>query len=112
VSRLGTTKQFYHDLLGFDIPFAIPGGSAVFFSAGGYHHHIGTNLWQGEGAPSPPADAIGLRYFMVVLPDSAELQQVVARVEAAGVTTQPIEEGILIHDPAANGIVLTAESAA
>lgn len=110
VSRLEPTRQFYHQLLGFDIPFNIPGGSAMFFSAGGYHHHIGTNLWQGEGAPPPPADAIGLRYFTVVLPDAAELQRIVARVEQAGVTSQTVEEGILIHDPAANGILLTTES--
>ncbi|MBE0689771.1 MAG: VOC family protein, partial [Anaerolineae bacterium] len=109
VSRLAPTEHFYHDVLGFDIPFDLPGAQAMFFSAGGYHHHIGTNLWQGEGAPPPPADAIGLRYFTVVLPDEAERQRVAARVQNAGIATEPVDEGILLRDPAANAVLLSAD---
>ena len=52
-------------------PRRIPG--ALFLSAGGYHHHIGSNTWEGPGAPPPPAGALGLDAFEVVLPDAAAL---------------------------------------
>ncbi|MCC6612724.1 MAG: VOC family protein [Anaerolineae bacterium] len=110
VAHLAPTDHFYREVLGFDIPFDMPGAQALFFSAGGYHHHIGTNLWQGEGAPTPPADAIGLRYFTVVLPDEAERQRVAARAQAAGIATEAVDEGLLLRDPAGNGLVLTTES--
>ncbi|HLU11127.1 MAG TPA: glyoxalase, partial [Oceanobacillus sp.] len=75
--------------------------------AGGYHHHIGGNIWRGIGAPPPPPDAVGLRYLTVVLPDANELKRVVARVEAAGIATETTEQGILVRDPSQNGVLLT-----
>ena len=38
---------------------------ALFVAAGGYHHHLGLNTWVGEGAPPPPENAVGLRWFSV-----------------------------------------------
>jgi catechol 2,3-dioxygenase len=38
VSRLEKAERFYHELVGFDITLRY-GGSALFISAGGYHHH-------------------------------------------------------------------------
>ena len=40
VKDLEKSLAFYHDLLGFEITTWF-GDSAVFLSAGGYHHHIG-----------------------------------------------------------------------
>ncbi len=115
VAQLAPTKRFYHEILGFELPFDMASAprefaeSAIFFAAGGYHHHIGTNVWQGVGAPPPPPDAIGLRYFTVVLPDAAERARVVERVRQAGIATEETEQGILLRDPAGNGVVLTSE---
>jgi catechol 2,3-dioxygenase len=108
VSELGPTKRFYHEILGFEIPFQLD--SALFFAAGDYHHHIGTNVWQGIGAPPPPADAIGLRSFTLVLPDQAELERVVEHVREAGISGEEVEEGFLISDPSANHVLLKAQS--
>lgn len=116
VSSLKPTNHFYHEVVGFGIPFDMSNAprqfadTAIFFSAGGYHHHIGTNIWQGEGAPPPPANATGLRYFTVVLPEAAELERVSARLEAEGIMGEQTENGLLIHDPAQNGMLLTVES--
>lgn len=107
VSELPAAKRFYHDVLGFDITIDIETFGATFFSAGGYHHHVGGNIWRGIGAPPPPPDAIGLRCFTVVLPDEAELKRVVGRVEAAGIATEQTEQGILVRDPSQNGVLLT-----
>jgi hypothetical protein len=39
-------------VLGFDrTAWSYPG--ALFLSAGGYHHHLGTNVWSPGPAPSP-----------------------------------------------------------
>ena len=62
VTDLAATKAFYHNLLGFDI-VAHMEKSALFISAGGYHHHIGLNTWAGVGAPLVPSDAPGLSYY-------------------------------------------------
>jgi catechol 2,3-dioxygenase len=113
VSQLGPVRSFYHDLLGFEIPFDMQGvahpiaDTAIFFAAGGYHHHIGTNVWQGVGAPPPPDDALGLRYFSMVLPDEDSLRRVLSRTDAAGTTVREAEEGFLLADPAGNGLLLT-----
>jgi catechol 2,3-dioxygenase len=106
VANLDANYRFYHDVLSFGLPFE-PMDTAVFFSAGSYHHHIGTNVWQGAGVLPAPPDAIGLRYFTVILPDSAALQEVVERVGAAGIETEQTERGLLLHDPAHNGLLLT-----
>ena len=106
VADLAASRGFYHDVLGFDI--ISDQSDAVFFSAGGYHHHIATNVLHGVGAPPPPPDATGLRHFTVVVPDQAELQRVVDRVQQAGIASEPTPEGTLVHDPALNGMLLTA----
>ena len=61
--------DFYHGIIGFDVMGLAKTYQMGFVSAGGYHHHLGLNTWQGEGAPPPPADAVGLRYFTIDLPD-------------------------------------------
>jgi len=112
VADLDATERFYHDVLGFGQPFELPARmGAKFFAAGDYHHHIGTNTWQGADAPPPPDDAIGLRHFTIVLPDDAEIERVLARVRDAGILTERVEGGLLVRDPAQNGVRLTAESA-
>jgi catechol 2,3-dioxygenase len=40
---------FYRDVLGFERMFSKP--TAAFVAAGGYHHHLGFNVWRGEGVP-------------------------------------------------------------
>jgi catechol 2,3-dioxygenase len=100
--------DFYHGVLGFDIMGHAKEFHMAFVSAGGYHHHIGLNTWQGEGAPPPPADAVGLRHFTVDLPDQKALDEVITRVDKAGISSNKIDEGILVHDPSQNEVVLRA----
>lgn len=108
VSQLDPSERFYREVLGFDIPFGMRMDSAVFFSAGGYHHHLATNIWQGAGAPPPPENATGLKHFTVVLPEASELERVLARVEAAGLSISETNQGTFVRDPSQNGIVLSA----
>ncbi len=98
--------DFYHGVIGFDVMGVSKGIGMGFVSAGGYHHHIGLNTWLGAGAPPPPADAVGLRHFTVDFPDQQSLDEVIARVDAAGLPSNKIEGGLLLHDPSQNGVVL------
>ena len=78
----------------------------AFVSAGGYHHHIGLNTWNGRGAPPPPPDAVGLRFMTVDYPNPSTLAEVTARVEAAGIPYNKTDDGYLLHDPSQNGVLL------
>jgi catechol 2,3-dioxygenase len=102
--------DFYHGIIGFDVMGVAKAFRMGFVSAGGYHHHLGLNTWQGEGAPPPPADAAGLRYFTIELPDQEALDQVVERIDAAGIPSNRTEDGLLIHDPSENGVLLSIRS--
>jgi catechol 2,3-dioxygenase len=58
----------------------------------------------------PPADALGLRYYTIDLPTQAAYDEVVARVDAAGIPSNMTEAGLLLHDPSQNGVVLRVAS--
>jgi len=64
VPHLDTAEAFYCGRIGFTSTLRrYPG--ALFVAAGGYHHHLGLNVWAGIGAPPPPANAVGLRSFSI-----------------------------------------------
>lgn len=107
VARIKEAETFYCDVLGFDLMQRF-GYSASFISAGGYHHHIGANIWAGLNAPPPPPDAAGLRYFTINLPTETALAEVVERIEQAGLTFQHRDQIVFLRDPSRNGVVLSA----
>ena len=106
VADLVTAEEFYHGVLGFDIMVRRSHG-ALFISAGGYHHHLGLNIWNGAGAPPPPPDSLGLRYYSITLPNLAELQKLAGRVQEAGIPSEEMDEGFLLRDPSHNSVLLT-----
>ena len=106
VRNVQEAVDFYHGIIGFDIMGMSSTFQAAFISAGGYHHHLGLNAWQGEGAPPPPADAVGLRYFTINLPNQEALDDVVSRVNNAGIASNQTEDGLLLYDPSQNGVIL------
>ncbi len=89
---------FYRDTLGFELMTFMP-GAAAFVSAGGYHHHLGFNVWRGEGVPPVPEGRVGLRHWTVVLEDAEDVDAVGERVRAAGIAGEEREGGLLVRDP-------------
>src|SRR5439155_555002 len=67
-------------------------------------------VFRGEQGAPPPGDAVGLRYFTIVLPRRTELDRLTARVRAAGIGGEEHAEGMLVRDPSHNGVLLTART--
>jgi catechol 2,3-dioxygenase len=105
VSNLEETRRFYHELLGFDDMGVSPTVRMGMVSAGGYHHHIGYNTWQGEAAPPPPPDALGLKQITFTFPDREAWQAFMARLEELQLPYNQTDEGILLSDPSQNGVL-------
>jgi len=106
VAHIPESVQFYRDVVGFDL-MQYFGNSAGFLSAGGYHHHLGINTWNGVGAPPPPPGSVGLRWYTIVLPIQEELDRVADRLKTSGTPIEEREEGLFFLDPSQNGVVLT-----
>jgi catechol 2,3-dioxygenase len=108
VADISSTVGFVRDVLGFEL-MAVLGDQAAFLAAGGYHHHIGANTWNSRGAGPPPPGSAALRHATIVLPDRGERDRVAARVADGGQEPQPYMGGLLVHDPSANALLLTAD---
>ena len=105
VSEFNKTKEFYSKGLGFNIVIEIP-NQAVFFSSGGYHHHVGTNVWNGLGAPKPAKNSVGLSFYTIVLSNEKERINVMKRLESLGYLVEMIDNEFYTEDPSGNVIKL------
>jgi catechol 2,3-dioxygenase len=105
VSDIDRALGFYRDVLGFDVMTEFPG--AAFVAAGGYHHHVGMNVWRGQGVPPAPADRVGLRHWTLILP-SADLEALRARAVQAGVSVEERPDGLLLRDPWSIAVLVTS----
>ena len=106
VADIPAAEGFYNGALGLEVMVrSYPG--ALFLAAGGYHHHVGLNTWQSQGAPPPPDGALGLDRYELVLPDANERDAAAARVGQTG-DPQHVDEGVLATDPSGNRVLLTA----
>ena len=108
VSDLERSLAFYRDLLGFEVS-ARYGDSAVFLSAGGYHHHIGLNTWNGIDARPSPKGHTGMYHVAFLYPNRKELATVLKRIIDAGYPLEGaadhgVSEAIYLRDPDDNGV--------
>ena len=106
VADIPAAEGFYNGAIGLDVMVrSYPG--ALFLSAGGYHHHLGLNTWQSQGAPPPPEGALGLDRYELTLPSEAAVDEA---AEALGEQGDPVrvEDGVLARDPSGNRVLLTA----
>jgi catechol 2,3-dioxygenase len=106
VADIPETVAFYREVLGFDLMVALA-GQAAFLAAGGYHHHVGANVWESLGAPPAPPGTARLLHATVLLPDAAERDRVAARVADAGQEPELRLDGVVVRDPSGNALLLT-----
>ncbi|SER81909.1 catechol 2,3-dioxygenase [Tranquillimonas rosea] len=115
VADLDRAVAFYRDVLGFELMQRM-GDRAAFLSAGGYHHHIGLNTWESEGATPPPPGHTGLFHLAVLYPDRAALARAVQSVLDAGIrldgaSDHGVSEAVYLRDPDGNGVELYRDRA-
>ena len=112
VGDVAQAVAFFSEALGFDrIVWSYPG--AVFFGAGGYHHHLGTNSWAGN-APLPATDDARLLEWTVELPDAASLDAAAQSLTGAGYAAErdAATGDVVTRDPWGTAVRLRAPRAA
>jgi len=110
VSDLKRATAFYCDLLGFEVT-TLYGEDAAFISAGGYHHHIGLNVWLSKNAPPAPRHAPGLFHTAILYPTRKDLATILKRLRDAnyhltGASDHGVSEALYLDDPDGNGAEL------
>lgn len=108
VRSLEESRRFYTGVLGFDIVGNFANMSALFVSAGGYHHHIGLNIWAGTGAPVNPANATGIDYFTIIYDGKEQLEQAIEQLRQSNTSIEQQGKDWFTIDPQNIRIRLTA----
>ncbi len=98
VGDLDEAGRFYGDAIGFDRTVWSYSG-ALFLAAGGYHHHLGTNLWAGPTARPAAADDPQLLEWVIELPAAADLQAIAASLRDGGHPAAGGGDALLTRDP-------------
>lgn len=97
VGDIASARRYYVDALGFDVTSSrIP--SAVFVSAGGYHHHMAMNVWNSRGA-GPRAASLGLGDVAITVPGRADLDALAARLAERRVRFEDDGRAVRVRDP-------------
>jgi len=107
VDDIARAEAFYHDALGFDkVVWSYPG--ALFMSAGGYHHHLGTNTWARGAPPATDTDARLLEWEIVV-PTKKDAEEAARHVQAAGYPVKEESGEWILTDPWGTSLRLVPE---
>ncbi|MEW6321483.1 MAG: VOC family protein [Acidobacteriota bacterium] len=105
VGHLGEAAAFYQRTLGLDITVSgYPG--ALFYAAGGYHHHLGTNTWSPGPAPAP--DQAQLLEWSLIVPSPADADAAGQRLLNAGYRAAADGGAWLARDPWGTPVRVTA----
>ena len=110
VADLQKSIDFYCGLLGFEIT-QLYGDQAAFISAGGYHHHIGLNIWFSKNGSQPAKNATGLFHTAILYPTRKDLALIFKRLRdhnypITGASDHGVSEAIYLDDPDKNGVEL------
>ena len=110
VADIQRSLDFYCGLLGFELTTTY-GTDAAFISAGGYHHHIGLNVWYSKNLPPAPRNTPGLFHTAILYPTRKELAVILHRLQQAnypltGASDHGVSEALYLDDPDKNGVEL------
>lgn len=101
VGDIEAAQKFYVDILGFDVTAKLPG--ALFISVDGYHHNIGMNTWESEGALKRNL-ALGLNNFELIFSSYNDIESFKNRLADNKIEYTEISNGLQLHDPWKNTI--------
>lgn len=109
VGDIETARAFYVDRLGFDATLDYH-GSALFVSAGGYHHHMAMNVWRSRGA-GRRQPALGLGRVDIHVPGDDDLGALEERLQYYRVPLADDGRALTVEDPWANIVRISADHA-
>jgi catechol 2,3-dioxygenase len=97
VGSVEKAEEFYRGALGLDLTRRR--GGATFMSSGGYHHHVGANVWHSDGAGLRDPGRAGLAWFSMEAADVPAYDTAVARLKSANAPVNATPGGIETADP-------------
>lgn len=115
---LGPIREFYVDVLGFDVVTDRRGvegerisGDVLCLSAGGYHHHLAFNVEPTAGPASALPSATGLHHVALNFPTLPALADAVRRLERVEWPLRGLRDfgthiSVYLDDPDGNGLEL------
>jgi catechol 2,3-dioxygenase len=106
VGDVATAREFYVNRLGFQTTAEL-GSSALFVSAGGYHHHMAMNTWNGRGAGKRRL-ALGLGLVRIEVPTDDDLHALGDRLHHHGLAQRDDGRVLGFDDPWLNRIEVTS----
>lgn len=104
VNDLEESMHFYRDGLGYGGLFIIREFGMGDVGLGYTPHAIAFNIWSGPDAVLPPAGAAGLRWFEIVVPDTATLDGMRMRLIGQEAEIENLEGGFETRDPSGNRV--------
>lgn len=106
VGDVPLAREFYEGVLGFDVTADM--GSALFLSAGGYHHHIGMNTWHSAGA-GPRAATLGLGDVRIRVPQRDDIAALADRLRHHGIASADDGRTLRFSDPWGTRLAVSPE---
>ncbi len=98
VSDIKKAQNFYSIILGMNVTNSTYPG-AMFFSAGGYHHHVGTNIWSAKNGKPAPDNSVGLMEYSINIPHAEYIKELEARAEESGLVKKAFDgKSMVIND--------------
>lgn len=104
VGDLSQAEYFYGEILGLVKTAAFSG--ALFMSDGWYHHHLGLNTWESQGA-SRRSPSLGLGSFTIVLQRKTDVQALKERLQQAQWEYVQTKTEIKLSDPWDNQFIVS-----
>jgi len=109
VGSVAGAEGFYRDIIGLNVTRR-GRQAATFMSSGGYHHHLGANVWHSNNAGQRDPNRAGLAWFEFAAADRSSYEAVVARLKQAGAEMRDIPGGVESADPWGTRVRITAAS--
>lgn len=106
VSNVSESKEFYREVIGFDLKFDVA-NAASFMAAGEYHHHVAMNTWSTNQAVSLEKGGLGIDYYTIKVADQAEFDEMKEHIESITELEEVTENSFKLYDPNNIGIKVT-----
>lgn len=105
VGEIEQARDFYVNQLGFEVTMNW-GKTALFVSAGRYHHHMAMNIWRSRGA-GPRQQTLGLGDVSIVLSDRDSFGEALERLSHFGSKLRNETNFVSLDDPWGNQVSLS-----